>query len=220
MFKDNKYTKQYYRIIDAARGRTLLEYVERHHIIPRCLGGSNALDNIVSLTPREHFICHLLLTKMHGHKRLALALTQMMSGKRYLPSSSKIYDLARKKASEAMSGSGNPMFGVSIPCPEEKRLKIQKSMLKSEAIKRRSENGTWKKRVSEVQRAKMPGVVLNAVDDGREVARFANVYEASEALGCSTDNLAHAFKDRRPIGKRLKTLPTRCWVTLVPKAFS
>jgi hypothetical protein len=28
------------------------------------MGGSNKKDNIVALTPREHYICHLLLVKM------------------------------------------------------------------------------------------------------------------------------------------------------------
>ena len=40
-------------------------YVERHHIKPKSLGGSNAKDNIVRLTAREHFIIHLLLVKIY-----------------------------------------------------------------------------------------------------------------------------------------------------------
>jgi hypothetical protein len=39
-------------------------YYEKHHIIPRSLGGSNKKENLVLLTAKEHFICHLLLTKM------------------------------------------------------------------------------------------------------------------------------------------------------------
>jgi hypothetical protein len=33
-------------------------------VIPQSLGGTNDPNNIVKLTAREHFICHLLLTKM------------------------------------------------------------------------------------------------------------------------------------------------------------
>ena len=40
-------------------------YYERHHIIPKSLGGSNANDNVIILTAREHFICHWLLVKMY-----------------------------------------------------------------------------------------------------------------------------------------------------------
>lgn len=37
------------------------EYYELHHIIPKCLGGTNSVDNLVLLTAREHYIAHLLL---------------------------------------------------------------------------------------------------------------------------------------------------------------
>lgn len=214
MFKDNKYTKCYFALISRAKERTLIGYKERHHVVPRCLGGSNAESNLVDLTAREHFICHLLLTKMHSNKRLGLALTSMMSDSRYLPRASKIYEMARKASSEAMKGEGNPMFGVSVPWTEERRRKTTETMKAVGAAKRRN-HPTWKANVAAVQRAKMPVVVLTAVDDGREIARFANPEEAAKAIGCTGGNLAHAFRDRRPIGKKLKTLPTRCWVTFV-----
>jgi len=66
MFLQNKYTKIYYQIINNAKNR-LLEvgmYTERHHIVPKSLGGNNLDSNLVSLTAREHFICHRLLVKM------------------------------------------------------------------------------------------------------------------------------------------------------------
>jgi hypothetical protein len=62
----NKYTKWYERIVLRAQTRTLPEnsYFEKHHIIPRSLGGNNSKENLAILTAREHFICHWLLTKM------------------------------------------------------------------------------------------------------------------------------------------------------------
>ena len=64
-FIDNKYTKCYYRIISQAiLRRHISGYVEKHHIIPSCLGGSNDSENKVLLTAREHYVCHRLLTKM------------------------------------------------------------------------------------------------------------------------------------------------------------
>lgn len=66
LFLDNKYTKYYYNIVKRAKSRILPPntYLEKHHILPRSLGGDNSKDNLVSLTGREHFICHILLTKM------------------------------------------------------------------------------------------------------------------------------------------------------------
>lgn len=37
------------------------EYCERHHIIPKCLGGTDDLNNLIDLYAREHFIAHKLL---------------------------------------------------------------------------------------------------------------------------------------------------------------
>lgn len=57
----------YEQIITNARCRqTLPERYEVHHIIPKCLGGTNDEDNLVKLTLREHFVVHLLLAKMYG----------------------------------------------------------------------------------------------------------------------------------------------------------
>ena len=39
-------------------------YCETHHVIPKCLGGSNDKENLVNLTAREHFIAHKLLYKI------------------------------------------------------------------------------------------------------------------------------------------------------------
>ena len=64
MFKQNKYTNIYYSIIERSRDRLITGYCEKHHVIPQSLGGTNDPNNIVKLTAREHFICHLLLTRM------------------------------------------------------------------------------------------------------------------------------------------------------------
>lgn len=63
MFIKNKYYTWYYNIINNACQRKSSGYIERHHIIPRSLGGNNSKYNIAPLTAREHYICHLLLTK-------------------------------------------------------------------------------------------------------------------------------------------------------------
>lgn len=65
MFISNKYTKTYFNIIDRAKSRPfLVEKFEKHHIIPKSLGGSNKKENLVQLTIKEHRLCHILLTKM------------------------------------------------------------------------------------------------------------------------------------------------------------
>lgn len=60
----------YHRIYNAIINKRLDDpltdgYFECHHILPRSLGGNDNKENLVNLTAREHFICHLLLTKMY-----------------------------------------------------------------------------------------------------------------------------------------------------------
>jgi len=64
IYLQNKYTKWYYSIVEKAQNRVIGGYTEKHHIIPKSLGGTDEPNNLVRLTGREHYICHLLLTKM------------------------------------------------------------------------------------------------------------------------------------------------------------
>lgn len=34
------------------------EYFEKHHILPKSLGGMNGAENIVRLTARDHYFAH------------------------------------------------------------------------------------------------------------------------------------------------------------------
>lgn len=70
MFINNKYYKWYKSIITRAQLDERLEG-DIHHIIPRSMGGTNAKTNLVRLSWREHFVCHLLLVKcVEGSKHI------------------------------------------------------------------------------------------------------------------------------------------------------
>lgn len=61
------YQLVYDSLIDRAKNRLVENnvYYETHHIIPKCMGGSNDNSNLVKLTYREHFVVHWLLHKIH-----------------------------------------------------------------------------------------------------------------------------------------------------------
>ena len=59
------YKKIYDMIIENRLKNKYNGYTEEHHIIPKSCGGSDNKNNLVSLSAREHFICHLLLTKIY-----------------------------------------------------------------------------------------------------------------------------------------------------------
>jgi len=59
------YLRAYNNIVERAQDRERpTEYVEKHHILPKCMDGLNTKDNIVFLTAKEHFICHKLLVRI------------------------------------------------------------------------------------------------------------------------------------------------------------
>jgi hypothetical protein len=97
-------------IIDRARNRTLQGYREKHHVIPRCLGGTNQNTNLVNLTAREHFIVHKLLCEIYPNESKLVYAYWMMSRRvsnlKYTRSyqvSSAEYDRARQLFSKTSS---------------------------------------------------------------------------------------------------------------------
>lgn len=156
MFLENKYAKTYLNLIQRAKNRSLHNdiYTEKHHIIPRSLGGDNSKSNIAVLTAREHYIAHLLLTKMtdgNDKRKMALALsffntkcknhqvkiTAFHIAGRYTPCS-RWYEYSRKLLSETLKGrqpSKKCLDAVSkakkgIPLSAEVRQKISESLIK------------------------------------------------------------------------------------------
>jgi len=137
MFLENKYRYFYYSIINKALSRkTSTGYVEKHHIVPRSLGGDDTDENLVSLTAREHFVCHWLLTKMVEDKdtyKMFNALNMMMFvenkwHERYKVNS-RTFERLKIQISEQksikFSGEGNAMYGKKHT--KEAKLKMSKA---------------------------------------------------------------------------------------------
>jgi hypothetical protein len=74
------YKKIYDDLMNRACSRQLIGYVEHHHIVPRCMGGTNDRNNIVILTPEEHFLAHLLLVKINPGNLSLLNAASIMTG--------------------------------------------------------------------------------------------------------------------------------------------
>lgn len=62
------YLKIYYQIIAKAAGRKESVIYEKHHIVPRGLGGPDIPANIIYLTPKEHVVAHHLLAKAYPNE--------------------------------------------------------------------------------------------------------------------------------------------------------
>jgi len=79
------------------------QYYERHHVLPKSMGGSDSPDNLVYLSGRVHFIVHYVLYKLHKSAEMATAFYGMCDlnrrPKRHRPLARQ-YHIARKAFAE------------------------------------------------------------------------------------------------------------------------
>ena len=133
------YQKHYEKLIERAKFREIECYVERHHIIPRCLGGSDSKENIVRLTAEEHYVAHQLLHKMHPRNpKLLLAVKMMTVSGGEVIRNNKMFGWIRKKCVETMKIIGKPPSQKGIAKTAEHKRKIgdsQKGKIISEESK-------------------------------------------------------------------------------------
>lgn len=124
-----KYKEFIQNILDT-RGRFTCreEYHERHHIVPKCMGGSNNEDNLIDLYAREHFIAHELLAEENPkNKGLQYAWWNMAHGtkticqKRYKCTPEE-YEQAKIAFMKFNVGKNAPMYGKKHT--EETKRKI------------------------------------------------------------------------------------------------
>ena len=105
----NKYYNWYCNIIQNRLYYISDGYTEKHHIIPKCMGGSNDFSNLIQLTAREHYICHYLLTKFTSGKEYykvmfafkAMNMKNNTTCDRYF--NSRLYEASKKEFSMACS---------------------------------------------------------------------------------------------------------------------
>jgi hypothetical protein len=89
-------------------------YYENHHIIPKCLNGSDDKNNKVLLTAKEHYICHKLLIRIYPRNyKISCAFFRMTFDKKGNKNiSAKDYSYAKE------------LFSM-IPIPEEIKNKMK-----------------------------------------------------------------------------------------------
>lgn len=135
MFLPNKYSKMYYKIINHYQENPPTDgYFERHHIIPKSLGGSNDQSNIVALTAKAHFVCHHLLTKMTSDQdkiKMIHAFWRMIHAPQHSqPITAKVYQVIKEERatalSEEMKGKNNRFYGKKHS-NETKKVMSQKA---------------------------------------------------------------------------------------------
>ena len=98
--------QQIYDDLCAGKGknRNLTGKTHKHHIIPRCISGTDDPNNLVILTLREHFIAHRLLTKIYpNHSGLIYAVFNMSKCYHYSKINSRTYEYLQQQYSKSAS---------------------------------------------------------------------------------------------------------------------
>jgi hypothetical protein len=197
------YSAIYERLVQRARERTLEGYKERHHVVPRCLGGSDDPNNLVDLTGPEHAIAHMLLVKMHpGNLKLVFAANIMLvnaNGIRYEMPRNKQYGWLKERAAKAM---GDVQRG-RVHSDEERKKR-------SESLKGRKPSP----QTTEVNRERMtgsPGLRL-----GMTTSEDTRAKQSAAALA-RTDKEENDAKMRAGLAKKTpeerKAAAVRAWET-------
>lgn len=96
------YQKIYNLLIAKAQARATVDgYKERHHIVPRSLGGSDDKSNLVELTAREHFVAHMCLALIYGGTQW-LTIRYMKGLGSY--SNGRLFEIARVSGNKILKG--------------------------------------------------------------------------------------------------------------------
>lgn len=139
----NKYRNIYLRIIIRCQNMTeeeLSGYNEKHHILPKCLGGGNEKENLVLMPVRYHIIAHMVLARAYQinklwyavHSMLSLGNSQRKIIKEKYFSTKKLAKL-REEIIINISGIHNPNYGIIRS--EEFKEKIRKANIGKKASK-------------------------------------------------------------------------------------
>lgn len=102
------YVRIYEAFIQGRRKKEseIVGYSERHHIVPRCMGGDDSGCNLIQLTPEDHFFAHLVLAKAHGGRDLwaACLLMANIDGRANAIKFRRMYGVVRRRWGEAAVG--------------------------------------------------------------------------------------------------------------------
>ena len=206
MFLNNKYTKWYTTIItNAVHREPLLEYIERHHILPKSLGGSNHKNNIVELTAKEHFVCHLLLTKMVigvQRRSMVFAARNMLYGNTFqqrVRITGKIYEIIKRDAALEIStmNSGKAAWNKGLPG----NFTGMKHSSETRKLMSLSQAGLSKPRTVPTSDITRERISITKTDKTR--APFSEEWKKNISIGTSGDK-NHNFGKEFSIETRLK----------------
>jgi hypothetical protein len=136
------YTRIYKNIIERAKQEQRDKkqgYFERHHILPKSIGGTNSKENLVLLTAKEHYVAHMLLVEMYEKgsyewQKMIFAASMFLAKSKHhkrIETSARFYQQVKVSLSELKKG---------VPRSEETKAKIRKTKAQNPRIASEEEN--------------------------------------------------------------------------------
>lgn len=168
------------------------EYFERHHIIPRSLGGLNRKDNLVLLTAKEHYLAHMLLVEFYEEgsyawQKMVFAASMFLgSSKKHKRGSISGRTYQRIRAAMSRSKKG-------IPKSEEVKAKIRETKAKNPYLVTEEER---QRRSTRMKGERNPMYGKTHTEEVRARLRESRI---------GKKNLATSESNRRRAGKKTKT---------------
>lgn len=191
------YYLHYNNLIERARNRLLEGYAEKHHIVPRCLGGDDSVSNNVLLTPEEHYVAHQLLVKMHpGHYGLIKAAHMMSVHNSSNRISNKKFGWLRRVYSQAQKEfykdkDNHPRGMKGKKHSEETKLKIRE-FSKKQSLARQIKVYQWNK-------------------DRELVKVYDSITDAANAVNSSPSNIKYCCEGKfNQVKKYLWSYNNKC----------
>jgi hypothetical protein len=175
------YKEIYETLCKRGQTRVLDVYTEKHHIVPRCLGGSDNKNNITILTPREHYLAHYMLTKIYteNYKLLhAFSMMAVINRKQSRTYNARQYAKMAEAKSTAMKLNNPSKNGVWNK--GRKGLKTRKTPLSDSERKMHSERMTKNNPNTDGLRWRKP-VLVTCISTGQE-HKFDALGEAEQEM--------------------------------------
>lgn len=189
------YLKIYEDIIGRAKNRILTSYKEKHHIIPKCMLGTNDKSNLVNLTAKEHFMCHRLLVLIYpNNSKLKFALwmmnTKSNNQERY-KISARIYKRLKEESVSFRKGKKSPKSG--------NRTLRTKKQKKEQSLK-------MKGRVPPNKGVSLSEEVREKMSIAQKKRDFSKEIERNEKIRKGNENKVVSKETKQKISKKMELI--------------
>ena len=177
--------KRYDKFIESRKYRTIPEgtYTEKHHRLPKCMGGSDEEGNLIILTAREHYIAHKMLFRENKYDTSLTTAFHMMTnaqkGGRKYNVTSRDYSSAKEAFIKMRTGYHHT---------EEAKRKMSES---SKGVCVGERNGMYGKHHTEESRLKM-----SENSKGEKNGMYGHQYTEEEKKKLSMSSIG---KNAKPI---------------------